>query len=104
MTRLARPLSIIWFERLFFASVALRPIYLVVRWEELTYRVAAIGGISEGIIGAAATASVLIPALLGWYTARRASRIGAFFVLTWILATALVYATDVIPVGLHWGY
>ena len=101
MTSLIRPGSIRWFERFFLASIVLRPIYLIGRWEDLTFG-SELSGLPVGILIALAALTILIPLLLGWLVARRASRIAAWLVAIWIVAGVLTYASSVIPGGLHW--
>ena len=97
-----RPRSIIWFERLFLASIAVRPIYLIVRWELLTFR-SEQSGVPIGVLIALVALSFLIPLTLGWLAARRASRMAAWLVAIWILVIVLVYASSMVPVRWRWG-
>ena len=100
MTPLVRPGSILWFERLLLASIVIRPIYLIGRWEDLTLRAGQ--AFPVGLLIALAALTILIPLILGWLVARRASRVAAWLVEIWIVAGLLIYASSMVPMGLHW--
>lgn len=91
-----RPVSIIWFERLFLLSIALALVSSLLQYDVLLAQVQSDPALAEmgwgsGFLVAALAVSVMVPLLLWYLVARRASN-PAKWVLAVLVAIGLYFA------------
>ena len=92
---LARPLPILWFERLFCAAIILRALNLYLGWSNFSAEF----GMSSSALPAQtifvlAGIGMLIPLLLGWLAARRRKRFAAWLILLWVIASVATFVVQ----------
>lgn len=103
-----RPVSIIWFERLFLASIVLELVNSILIWEESMAMIAADPILSpRGAIYLVLTMAISsgINLLLWYFIARRASNVAKWILVVLtvlgLAVTAMLFATSDYPRGLE---
>lgn len=100
---LARPLSIIWFERLFAAALVARSVNLWLTWDTLKDMLRyELRDVPEFIGLATPIVALLLLAWLGWMVARRGSRIAAWTVALWMTLSILLFLRSIADEWRFW--
>ena len=93
-----RPKSIAMFERVFLASLVIALINSVLSWDDMTAALArepAAAGFGNGLLVASIALSLLVPLVLWYFIARRASRIAKWILVILTVANFAVFVDQI---------